>query len=101
MTDLFESRNGFALYEAKERLIARATLKNGVYPLTLQIIHPDFDLIGAHSWRSGLSRRKHGFVFNERLFVCELGAPVGSQIRSAGRVGSTGREDGERNGEYD
>ncbi len=36
------SRNGFTLYDTKERLISRATLKNGVYAPTL---HPDFSLV--------------------------------------------------------
>ena len=37
--------HGFTLYDTKERLIARATLKNGVHPLTLQTIYPDLDLV--------------------------------------------------------
>ena len=36
------SRNGFTLYDTKERMIAHATLKNGVYPLTLQTDPPRF-----------------------------------------------------------
>ena len=39
------SRNGFALYDTQERLIARAASKNGVYPTTLQTIYPDFGLV--------------------------------------------------------
>jgi len=41
------SRNGFALYETHERLIARAASKNGVYPTTLHTIYPDFGLIAS------------------------------------------------------
>ena len=29
----------------KERMIAHTTLKNGIYPLTFQTIHPDFSLV--------------------------------------------------------
>jgi len=39
------SRNGFALYDTHERLIARAASKNGMYPTTLHTIYPDFGLI--------------------------------------------------------
>lgn len=39
------SRNGFALYDTQDRLIARATSKNGVYPTTLKTIYPDLGLI--------------------------------------------------------
>ena len=39
------SRNRFTLYDTKGRLIAHVKLKNGVYPLTLQKIYPDFDLV--------------------------------------------------------
>ena len=38
-------RIGFTLYDTKEHMIAHATLKNGVYPLTLQTIDPDFGLV--------------------------------------------------------
>ena len=43
------SRNGFTLYDTKERMIAHATLKNGVYPLTLQTIYPDFGLFASEA----------------------------------------------------
>ena len=33
------------LHDSKERLIACVSLKNGVYPLTLQMIYPNFSLI--------------------------------------------------------
>jgi len=39
------SRNGFMLFDTKEHLIARAAMKNGVYPLTLQTIYPNFGLV--------------------------------------------------------
>ena len=39
------SRNGFMLYGPKDQMIARATLRNGRYPLTLPTIYPDFGLI--------------------------------------------------------
>jgi hypothetical protein len=39
------SRNGFALYDTKERSVAHTTLRNGVYPLTLQTIYPHFGFV--------------------------------------------------------
>ena len=39
------SRNGFALYDTQERLVARAASRNGVYPTTLHTIYPNFGLI--------------------------------------------------------
>ena len=35
------------LYDTKERMIAHATLKKGVYPLTLQTIYPGFGLVAS------------------------------------------------------
>ena len=43
------SHIGFALYDTKERLIAYATLRNGVYPLTLQMIYPVFGLVAGEA----------------------------------------------------
>ena len=53
------SRNGFTLYEC---LIARATWKNGVYPLTLQTIYSDFGLVAGEA-DAGVSDEK----MHERL----------------------------------
>ena len=39
------SRNGFTLYDPKDQMITRATLRNGVSLLSLQTIYPDFGLI--------------------------------------------------------
>jgi hypothetical protein len=39
------SRNGFALYDTKERSVAHTTSRNGVYPLTLQTIYPHFGFV--------------------------------------------------------
>ena len=37
------------IYNMKERLFARVKLKNGVNPLTLQAIYPDFDLVAGEA----------------------------------------------------
>ena len=39
------SRNGFALYDMQDRLVACPTSKNGVYPTTLKTIYPNLGLI--------------------------------------------------------
>ena len=39
----------FTPYNMKEHMIALATLKNGVYPLTFQTIYPDFSLVASEA----------------------------------------------------
>ena len=46
-----------------------------------------------------ISRRKYEIVLIDEYSRCKLGAPFESQIRCPRRVGSMGREDGERNEE--
>src|SRR5258706_5719515 len=67
------SRNGFALYDTQDRLIARATSKNGVYPTTLKTIYPDLGLVAGEpdlTDEALLQRSEHGdmaFSTEEKL----------------------------------
>ena len=56
---LTPSGNGLTLYDTKERLIARATMKNSVYPLILPIVYPDFDLVAGEADAVVLNEELH------------------------------------------
>ena len=53
------SRNGLTLYDTKEHLIARATMKNCVYPPILPTVYPDFDLVAGEADAELLNEELH------------------------------------------
>ena len=46
----------------KECMIAHATLKNGVYPLTFQTIYPDFSLVASEATAKVLDKKLHEYL---------------------------------------
>jgi hypothetical protein len=58
------SRNGFAVYDTKERLVTHTTLRNGRYPLTLQTIYPDFGLVADEADTEVLDEKLHECLEN-------------------------------------
>ena len=63
----------------KEPMITHATLNNGIYPLTLQMIYPDFGLV---------AREANAEASDEKLHKCleysaaKMGNRMGSTVKA-------------------